>query len=194
MAKFHVEDQMTYYDAKLDKEDLNHKIELYREGYPNAKIEVSGDTIITHVEAGFALNMDMILEDVVTGEEIETDPFVVAEFKYTVVYRIDEIEYDYDIVYIEKYLNKAIESGQSTFLVSIPIFIAEVKDVEITEIEEHSLDKDLVERVGGESAIIEALQKTVMRDLCVPKDSKTEDYLHRLDDKVIGFYCTIREE
>lgn len=73
-------------------------------------------------------------------------------------------------------------------------FDAEVSIESGFEIEEHSLDKDLVERVGGELAIIEALQKTVMRDLCVPKDSKTEDYLHRLDDKVVGFYCTIPEE
>lgn len=194
MAKFHLEDWMTYYDAKLDKEELNHDIELYLEGYPNAKIEVLGNTIVTHVESGFDLNMDMIFEDVVTGEEIETDPVVVAEFKYTVVYKIDDIQYDHEIASVESYLNKAIDSGQSTFLVVVPILITDVRDVEITEIEWHSLDKETVERIGGEQAIIKALQKTVMRDLCVPKDSKTEDYLHRLRDKVVRFNCTIPAE
>lgn len=191
MAKFHLEDWMNYYNAELDKDTLNHDIEICREGYPNAKIEVSGDVITTYVESGFALNMDMIFEDAITGEEIETDPFVVAEFKYTVVYKVDKIRYDYEIASLEKSLNKAIESGQSTFLVVMPIIITDVKDVEIIDIEEHSLDKDLVERIGGEQAIVEALQKTVMRDLCVPKDSKTEDYLHKLRDKVVRFDCTI---
>lgn len=194
MAKFHLEDWMSYYNAELDKDTLNHDIEIYREGYADAKIEVSGDVVTTYVESGFALNMDMIFEDIVTGEEIEAEPVVVAEFKYTVVYKIDDIQYDHEITSLEKSLNKAIESGQSTFLVVMPIIITDVKDVEIIDIEEHSLDKDLVERIGGEQAIVEALQKTVMRDLCVPKDSKTEDYLHKLRDKVVRFICTIPAE
>lgn len=105
---------MNYYDAKLDEEDLNHAIELYREGYPNAKINVSGDAITTHVEAGFALDMDMFFEDIVTGEEIENRSFTVAEFRYTVDYKLDDLKYDIDD--IEKSLNQAIESGQSKFL------------------------------------------------------------------------------
>lgn len=189
-TKFHLEDWMSYYDAKLDEEDLNHAIELYREGYPNAKIEVSGDTITTHVEAGLALDMDMFFEDVVTGEEIENRSFTVAEFRYTVDYKLDDLKYDIDD--IEKSLNQAIESGQSKFSLLVSMNVIGVRDVEITEIESHSLSKDLVERVGGEQAVAESLRKTVMRDLTEWTDTnQDEGFLQPPQYKLVRFICTI---
>lgn len=193
MTKFHLEDWMNYYDAKLDEEDLNHAIELYREGYPNAKINVSGDVITTHVEAGFALEMDMFFEDVVTGEEIENRSFIVAEFRYTVDYKLDDLKYDIDD--IEKSLNQAIESGQSKFSFLVSMNVIGVRDVEITEIESHSLSKDLVERVGGEQAVVESLRKTVMRDLTEWTDTnQDEGFLQPPQYKLVRFICTIPAE
>lgn len=192
-TKFHLEDWMNYYDAKLDEEDLNHAIELYREGYPNAKINVSGDVITTHVEAGFALDMDMFFEDIVTGEEIENRSFTVAEFRYTVDYKLDDLKYDIDD--IEKSLNQAIESGQSKFSLLVSMNVVGVRDVEITEIESHSLSKDLVERVGGEQAVVEALQKTVIRDLTEWTDTnQDEGFLQPPQYKLVRFICTIPTE
>lgn len=192
-TKFHLEDRMNYYDAKLDEEDLNHAIELYREGYPNAKINVSGDVITTHVEAGFALDMDMFFEDIVTGEEIENRSFTVAEFRYTVDYKLDDLKYDIDD--IEKSLNQAIESGQSKFSFLVSMNVIGVRDVEITEIESHSLSKDLVERVGGEQAVAESLRKTVMRDLTEWTDTnQDEGFLQPPQYKLVRFICTIPNE
>lgn len=193
MQKFHLEDWMNYYDAKLDEEDLNHAIELYREGYPNAKINVLGDVITTHVEAGFALDMDMFFEDIVTGEEIENRSFTVAEFRYTVDYKLDDLKYDIDD--IEKSLNQAIESGQSKFSLLVSMNVIGVRDVEITEIESHSLSKDLVERVGGEQAVVESLRKTVMRDLTEWTDTnQDEGFLQPPQYKLVRFICTIPAE
>lgn len=193
MTKFHLEDWMNYYDAKLDEEDLNHAIELYREGYPNAKINVSGDVITTHVEAGFALDMDMFFEDIVTGEEIENRSFTVAEFRYTVDYKLDDLKYDIDD--IEKSLNQAIESRQSKFSLLVSMNVIGVRDVEITEIESHSLSKDLVERVGGEQAVVESLRKTVMRDLTEWTDTnQDEGFLQPPQYKLVRFICTIPNE
>ena len=192
-TKFHLEDWMNYYDAKLDEEDLNHAIELYREGYPNAKINVSGDVITTHVEAGFALDMDMFFEDIVTGEEIENRSFTVAEFRYTVDYKLDDLKYDIDD--IEKSLNQAIESGQSKFSLLVSMNVIGVRDVEITEIESHSLSKDLVERVGGEQSVVESLRKTVMRDLTEWTDTnQDEGFLQPPQYKLVRFICTIPAE
>ena len=192
-TKFHLEDWMNYYDAKLDEEDLNHAIELYREGYPNAKINVSGDVITTHVEAGFTLDMDMFFEDIVTGEEIENRSFTVAEFRYTVDYKLDDLKYDIDD--IEKSLNQAIESGQSKFSFLMSMNVIGVRDVEITEIESHSLSKDLVERVGGEQAVVESLRKTVMRDLTEWTDTnQDEGFLQPPQYKLVRFICTIPAE
>ena len=192
-TKFHLEDWMNYYDAKLDEEDLNHAIELYREGYPNAKINVSGEVITTHVEAGFALDMDMFFEDIVTGEEIENRSFTVAEFKYTVDYKLDDLKYDIDD--IEKSLNQAIESGQSKFSLLVSMNVIGIRDVEITEIESHSLSKDLVERVGGEQAVVESLRKTVMRDLTEWTDTnQDEGFLQPPQYKLVRFICTIPNE
>lgn len=192
-TKFHLEDWMNYYDAKLDEEDLNHAIELYREGYPNAKINVSGDVITTHVEAGFALDMDMFFEDIITGEEIENRSFTVAEFRYTVDYKLDDLKYDIDD--IEKSLNQAIESGQSKFSLLVSMNVIGVRDVEITEIESHSLSKDLVERVGGEQAVVESLRKTVMRDLTEWTDTnQDEGFLQPPQYKLVRFICTIPAE
>ena len=192
-TKFHLEDWMNYYDAKLDEEDLNHAIELYREGYPNAKINVSGDVITTHVEAGFALDMNMFFEDIVTGEEIENRSFTVAEFRYTVDYKLDDLKYDIDD--IEKSLNQAIESGQSKFSLLVSMNVIGVRDVEITEIESHSLSKDLVERVGGEQSVVESLRKTVMRDLTEWTDTnQDEGFLQPPQYKLVRFICTIPAE
>lgn len=193
MQKFQIEDWMNYYDAKLDEEDLNHAIELYREGYPNAKINVSGDVITTYVEAGFALDMDMFFEDIVTGEEIENRSFTVAEFRYTVDYKLDDLKYDIDD--IEKSLNQAIESGQSKFSFLMSMNVIGVRDVEITEIESHSLSRDLVERVGGEQAVVESLRKTVMRDLTEWTDTnQDEGFLQPPQYKLVRFICTIPAE
>lgn len=192
--KFHLEDWMNYYNAKLDEEDLNSRIDDLYEGYPNAQIDVSGDTITTHVESGLALYLDMFFEDVETGEEIETEAYVVADFNYTVVYKLDDLDSD-DLEEIEESLNEAINAEESTFDISVSTTVIEVRDVEINDIEQHDIDEDIVERIGGESAIVRSLRESVTRELSQWKDARHNgDFIQPPQDKEVKFICTIPAE
>lgn len=189
--KFHLEDWMNYYNAKLDEEDLNSRIDDLYEGYPNAKIDLSGDTITTHVESGLALYLDMFFEDVETGEEIETEAYVVADFSYTDIYKLDDLDSD-DLEEIEESLNESINAEESTFDINVSATVIEVRDVEITDIEQHDIDEDLVERIGGESAIVRALRESVTRELSQWKDARHNgDFIQPPQDKEVKFICTI---
>lgn len=113
-TKFHAENWMSYYDTRIDEDYLNACIDDYYEGYPDAKIEVSGDKITTYVNSGLALELILLFEDVNTGEEFEEEVYTVADFNYTVDYKIDDLDED-DIEEIQKELDKTISAGQSSF-------------------------------------------------------------------------------
>lgn len=100
-TKFHAENWMSYYDTRIDEDYLNVCIDDYYEGYPDAKIEVSGDKITTYVNSGLALELILLFEDVNTGEEFEEEVYTVADFNYTVDYKIDDLDED-DIEEIQK--------------------------------------------------------------------------------------------
>ena len=192
--KFHLEDWMNYYKARLDKDDLNDKIYDLYEGYSNAKIEVSGDTITTHVEAGLALDLDMFFEDVETGEEIETEEYTVADYEYTVVYKLDDLDSD-DIEEIEEALNAALNEEESTFEIIVPATVIEVRDVNITDVEQCDVDDEILERIGSESAVLGALQKSVTQELSELKDARHNgDFIQPPQDKDVKFICTIPAE
>lgn len=190
--EFQVEDWMSYYSAKIDEKYLSDYIDNCYEGYPDAKIDASGDTITTRVESGFSYCIGMFFEDAETGEEIETESDVTADFDYTVVYKVDNDLDDY-IEDIEESLNEAIKSGSSTFEIIVPISVVEVNDVEVTNVEDHGLDDDLVERIsGGESAIVREIQKSIERDLSEETDARhTGDFIQPPMDKEVRFICTI---
>lgn len=192
--KFHLEDWMNYYKARLDKDNLNDHIDDLYEGYPTAKIEVSGDTITTHVEAGFALDLDMFFEDVESGEEIETEAYAVADYEYTVVYKLDDLEND-DIEEIEESLNEAINEEESTFEITVPATVIEVRDVVITDVEQCEIDDEILERIGGESAIVRSLRESVTQELSQWKDARHNgDFIQPPQDKEVKFICTIPTE
>lgn len=190
--EFQVEDWMSYYSAKIDEKYLSDYIDNCYEGYPDAKIDASGDTITTRVESGFSYCIGMFFEDAETGEEIETESDVTADFDYTVVYKVDNDLDDY-IEDIEESLNEAIKSGSSTFEIIVPISVVEVNGVEVTNVEDHGLDDDLVERIsGGESAIVREIQKSIERDLSEETDARhTGDFIQPPMDKEVRFICTI---
>lgn len=153
-VKFNTENWMSYYAAKIDEKYLSDYIDNCYEGYPDAKIDASGDTITTRVESGFSYCIGMFFEDAETGEEIETESDVTADFAYTVIYKVDN-DLDDFIEDIEESLNEALNNGESTFEIIVPISVVEVDGVEVTNVEDHGLDDDLVERIsGGESAIV----------------------------------------
>lgn len=190
--EFQVEDWMSYYSAKIDEKYLSDYIDNCYEGYPDAKIDASGDTITTRVESGFSYCIGMFFEDAETGEEIETESDVTADFDYTVVYKVDNDLDDY-IEDIEESLNETIKSGSSTFEIIVPISVVEVNGVEVTNVEDHGLDDDLVERIsGGESAIVREIQKSIERDLSEETDARhTGDFIQPPMDKEVRFICTI---
>lgn len=190
--EFQVEDWMSYYSAKIDEKYLSDYIDNCYEGYPDAKIDASGDTITTRVESGFSYCIGMFFEDAETGEEIETESDVTADFDYTVVYKVDNDLDDY-IEDIEESLNEAIKSGSSTFEIIVPISVVEVNGVEVTNVEDHGPDDDLVERIsGGESAIVREIQKSIERDLSEETDARhTGDFIQPPMDKEVRFICTI---
>ena len=193
-TKFHLEDWMNYYKARLDKDDFNSSIDDLYEGYPTAKIDVSGDTITTHVEAGFALDLDMFFEDVETGEEIETEEYAVADYEYTVVYKLDDLDSD-DIEEIEEDLNEALNEEESTFEITVPATVIEVRDVNITDVEQCDIDDEILERIGGGSAVLRALQKSVTQELSECKDARHNgDFIQPPQDKDVKFICTIPAE
>lgn len=185
---------MNYYNAKLDKDNFNSSIDDCYEGYPNAKIDVSGDTITTHVESGLALDLDMFFEDVETGEEIETESYVVADFNYTVVYKLDDLDSD-DLEEIEESLNESINEEESIFEITVPATVIEVRDVEITYIEQHDIDEEIIERIGSESAIVRSLRESVTQELSQWKDARHNgDFIQPPQDKEVKFICTIPAE
>lgn len=194
--EFQVEDWMNYYNAELDEADLNDSIDSYYEGHPTAVIDVSGDTITTEVESSLALYMSMFFEDAETGEEIETDAYVVADFTYTVVYKVDNDLDDY-IEDIEESLNEAIKSGSSTFAITVPTEVVEVRDVDVTYVEQCQFDDDeLAERIaGGESAIIREIKSNIEQDLSEATDARHNgDCIQPPADKDVKFVCTIPAE
>lgn len=190
--KFHTEDWLNYYNAKIDERYLGDYIDDCYEGYPDAKIEMSSDTITTHVESGFSYCIGMIFEDAETGEEIETESDVTADFEYTVVYKVDN-DLDDFIEDIEESLNEAINADESTFEIIVPISVVEVKNVEVTYVENHHLDDDFVARIsGGESAIVREIQSNIERDLSEATDARHNgDFIQPPQDKEVTFICTI---
>ena len=193
-TKFHTEDWMRYYNTRIDEDYLNASIDDYYEGYPDAKIEVSGDKITTHVNSGLALDLILLFEDVNTGEEIEEEVYVVADFDYTVDYKIDDLDED-SIEEIQKKLDQTINTSQSSFEAPVHITVIETRDVEITYLEQHDLDDELVERIGGESKIISALQKAVEKEFLTYKDARHNgDFIQPIEDKEVKFICTIPAE
>lgn len=193
-TKFHAENWMSYYDTRIDEDYLNACIDDYYEGYPDAKIEVSGDKITTYVNSGLALELILLFEDVNTGEEFEEEVYTVADFNYTVDYKIDDLDED-DIEEIQKELDKTISAGQSSFKAPVHITVIETRDVEITYLEQHNLDDEFVERIGGESKIISALQKAVEKEFLTYKDERHRgDFIQPTEDKKVKFICTIPAE
>lgn len=189
---FHAENWMSYYAAKIDERYFNDTIDDCYEGWPNAKIDVSGDTITTRVESGFSYCIDMFFEDAETGEEIETESDVTADFEYTVVYKVDN-DLDDFIEDIEEALNDALNNGESTFEIIVPISVVEVKNVEVTNVENHHLDDEIVARIsGGESAIVKEIQTSIEHDLSEATDARHNgDFIQPPMDKEVRFICTI---
>ena len=189
--EFHIDDWLNYYNAKIDERYLGDYIDDCYEGYPDAKIEMSGDTITTHVESGFSYCIGMIFEDAETGEEIETESDVTADFAYTVIYKVDN-DLDDFIEDIEESLNNALNNEESTFEIIVPISVVEVKNVEVTYVENHHLDDDFVARIsGGESAIVREIQSNIERDLSEATDARHNgDFIQPPIDKEVRFICT----
>lgn len=190
--EFNAENWMSYYNAQLDEAHLNNSIEDSCEGFPNASISVSGDKITTYVESDFALDLPLLLEDAETGEEIETEAYVVASFEYTVDYKIDELS-DYRIERIQEALDRAIEAGQSTFKAPIPIVVVDVRNAELTDLEQYMPeDDDILERIEDDDAIFDAVQKSLTKELSVWKDARhTGDFIQPPSNKTACFICTI---
>lgn len=190
--EFHAEDWVNYYNAKIDERYLSDYIDNCFEGYPDAKIEMSGDTITTHVESGFSYRIGMFFEDKETGEEVETESDVVADFAYTVVYKVDD-DLDDFIEDIEEALNNAINNEESAFEIIAPIKVVEVRNVEVTDVENHGLDDEIVERInGGESAIVKEIQSSIENDLSESTDARhSGDFIQPPIGKEVKFICTI---
>lgn len=189
--EFHIDDWMNYYKAEIDEDDLSGSVaDNYDEGSGCTSVTVSGDTIVTRVESGISELLLMHFEDAETSEEIEIEEVVTADFEYTVVYKIDD-DIDDLADEFEEALNEALESGQSTFTIKVPAEVVEVKDVEVTNVENHHIDDEIVARIaGGESAIVRSIEEYLEYKLT---DTASFDFysITPPSDKEVRFICTI---
>ena len=187
-AKFHLENWREYYNAKLDEDDLKSQIDGAYEG-ECTDLDDCGDTIYTSVEACVNDVTYVTYEDDETGEEIEDqEVYYTAYFSYNVKYQISN-DLDYYMDDIERALNDAIESGQSTFEIEVPYIAVDTYDVSIDSIENDS-GVDV-----SESDLYDAVSEDILGGLDEPTDARHNgDCIQPASDKSMRFICTIPAE
>ena len=187
-AKFHLENWRDYYNAKLDEEDLKSQIDGAYEG-ECTDIDDCGDTIYTSVGSSVNDVTYVTYEDDETGEEIEDEEvYYTAYYSYNVKYQVSD-DLSYYMEDIERALNDAIESGQSTFEIEVPYTAVDTYDVEIDGIWNES-DVEV-----SESDLWDAAKEDILGGLDEPTDARHNgDCIQPASDKEMRFICTIPAE
>ena len=186
MAKFHLEDWMSYYKARFYEDDLKDLFD--EEDCSTAtSIHFDGSTIEVDLESGVSEIICVEIEDDETGQEKEYDVEIGADFSYSVDYTISE-DLDEYLEDFQNALDEAIESGQSTFKIEVPFKAGEAYNIEVGEVEIYD------DEVDEEEVYAEAV-RSIKRGLAnATFEMHHGDHIQPPSDKLVKFICTIPTE
>ena len=180
--KFHIEDWMNYYKARLDEDDLK---DLFSEEDLSGatSIQFDGETISVDLESNISDLISAMSVDDETDEEDEREVEIFAEFTYSVDYKMDNLE-----EYIEDFtrsLNDAIDKEESTFEIRVPFVAGKAYDLEVnvTEIYDDEVDEGKVRQAAFEH-ISDSLDEPTFQ-------MHHGDSIQPPQDKEVTFICTI---
>ena len=183
--KFHIEDWLNYYNAKLDEDDL--KDSFSEEDLSGAtSIQFDGEIISADLESNVSDLISVMAVDDETDEEEEYEVEIFADFTYSVDYKIDDLE-----EYIEDFtrsLNDAIDKEESTFEIRVPFVAGKAYDLEVnvTEIYDDEVDEGKVRQAAFEH-ISDSLDEPTFQ-------MHHGDSIQPPQDKEVTFICTIPAE
>lgn len=180
--KFHIEDWMNYYKAKLDEDDLKDSISE-ADLSDAVSISFDGETIHTDLESNVSDLVYIENIDDETGADSGYEVEIFADFSYSVNYKIDDIE-----SYIEDFneaLNDAINKEETTFEIRVPFVAGEAYnvDVDVTEIYDDDADEGEVRQAAFE----------FVRDCLAEPTFEMHhgDHIQPPTDKEVKFICAI---
>lgn len=181
-TKFHAEDWMNYYKARLDEDNLKEVIDF--EDFCTCKaVRFDVNVLHTDVDSGLATSVEFTIVDDETGQEEEAWGEVNVEFAYSVDYKLGDISER--IEEFEESLNEAIEAGESTFEIEVPFVAGEAYKLEMGNI-------DIYDEHGSRDAISREVARLVERSLVHSTyTAQTGDFVQPLSDKEVRFICTI---
>lgn len=180
--KFHIEDWLNYYNAKLDEDDL--KDSFSEEDLSGAtSIQFDGEIISADLESNASDLISVMAVDDETDEEEEYEVEIFADFTYSVDYKIDDLE-----EYIEDFtrsLNDAIDKEESSFEIRVPFVAGKAYDLEVnvTEIYDDEVDEGKVRQAAFEH-ISDSLDEPTFQ-------MHHGDSIQPPQDKEVTFICTI---
>lgn len=187
VEKFHLEDWMEYYDAKLDKDDFKALID--EEDCSKAtSIRFDGSLISADLESSVSETICVDSFDDETDESTEYDVEICAEFSYSVEYNLSTADLEYYSKEFDEALNEALDREESTFEIRVPFIAGEAYDLRVYELEIYDDEAD-------EEAVYEEVIKSIERDLSNPTDARHNgDFVQPPSDKMVRFVCTIPAE
>lgn len=148
--KFHIEDWINYYKAKIDEDDLKESFDS-EDCSEATSIYFDGETISVDLESNVSDLIYVTRADDESGEEEEHEVEIFADFSYSVDYKIDDLEKCLED--FNEALNEAINKEETTFEIRVPFVAGEAfdLDVDVTEIYNDEVDEDDVHQAAYKS-------------------------------------------
>lgn len=185
-VKFHAEDWMNYYKAKIDEEDLKDSFDN-EDCSKVTSIRFDGETFNVELESDVSSIICIETENDETGEEEELDVEIGANFSYSVDYKINK-DLERYLEDFNKALNEAINADESTFEIEVPYFAGEAYDVRIDDVEVYETYGNDID----EDDVYPDVLSFVRSSLAHPTDSRhAGDHIQPPSDKEVRFICTI---
>ena len=182
--KFHVENWVKHYQSKLSDDSLARIIEGYGEG---AFVRCHGSDDMLELNVSLQL-YDYFLNNVYVNKE--TDEEIDVEFEVDVAIHFD-VEYqmlfdNIDVEECQEALNKAIEHGESTFVVEVEAKMKSASNINI-DIDSYRTSKEI-----DESEAYRLIYECFGYD---PSESQSQAYVDSIvqqsTNKHLRFVCTI---
>lgn len=181
-TKFHIEDWMNYYKARIDEDNLKEVIDF--EDFCTCKaVRFDDNTLHADLDSGLATFVEFTIVDDETSQEEEAWGEVNVEFAYSVDYKLGDISDR--IEEFEEALNEAIETGESTFEIEVPFVASEAYKLEMGDIE-------IYDEHGSRDAISREVARLVEQGLAHSNSTaQTGDFVQPPSDKEVKFICKI---
>lgn len=189
-TRFQIENWREYYKAELDEEDLDDQINRWSEGSLSS-FSLDGDKLVTKVASELECVFMLEYVDDESGFDGEIETEVDGNLTYTAEYKVNSDHFVDGVDEVEKALNDAIESGQSTFEVKVLAESVSVSDVliEADRIECYDIDE------YDERKMLELAIKDVENGLNhASYQAHAGDSFQPPSDKELTFICTIPAE